>query len=1028
MPNHEGLPLKAQDNSREAYNSIHDEPEYQKELQRKRVNAIYSSVLTLISFQERKKPEFKEPLVTPYYEKALRDQKRAERIAKKEALEAGEPVRKIEKIPGENPKDRKNYAYLERLDLAIERGGNKLEKRIWQESIKNFAPIIEKENINNKSWLQLKKAFDDNRKGQGLPSVEYTESEMNKDYERLRQNQIDSINSWTEYLGNKETPFPTWFKIYAFNSVIKMGRYNQVDGKYENRDKSTIAPYPKVSPAALALTLDAVNDFFGQDKEKWFTEHTDDDQLNAIVKSGNFGKIYTHFFKETYKPIPTPERTEDIKGEWFDFYPGQETELAEAAQGTPWCIASEHQGAYYLKTNLNIANNKARFRLFKLENESSVDGMSKTACASIRFNTEGKVDEISGLKNGDRQTIEDSLIPIVEQEVLKYPLNPEKHFKEKFRDKKELIRLQDKAKKGEEITLDEYAFLYEKNREIFTLDTYKGPDLKIAELRNIYNLSRLLQGEDKDAIDQDLLIQKLECVLEKTSSNDIVANFDTLLEKGFDINTILNKMDSHGISCHIDTLLEKGIDINAIFNKLNSDDVSQSLDTLLEKGFDINTIFNKLDSHGISYNIDTFLEKGIDINTIFNKLNSHDVSQNLNTLLENGIDINTIFNKLDSYNISRTLDALLENGIGINTIFNKLDSYDITKNLTTLLENGIDVNVIFDKLDSYDITKNLDTFLEKGINFNTIFNKLGSYGISQSINTLLENGIDINVIFDKLDSYDITKSLNTLLENGIDANVIFDKLDSYGVSYHLDTLLENGIDINAAFNKLDSYGVSQNLNTLLENGVDVNRVFNRLNSDGISLNFELLANHDIPINLLISKMDLQGIESHLDAIQTDPADIKAAQSIIYRDVIIDGIEEFSLENINYDVIYDKILDNQLDLVIKGGNLELAMNKVIEETLSDSLKTFLEQHPTDFNNIKPELYSKLVSEFIESYIDSDEVARLNDDRVIRSLVGPDLIYNLNNLLQVMSIDRIVANMRPADIETYHDELVAHGATL
>ena len=799
---------------------------------------------------------------------------------------------------------------------------------------------------------------------------------MNKDYERLRQDQVDSINSWTEYLGNKEVSFPTWFKIYAFNSVIKMGRYNQLDGKYENRDKSTIAPYPKVSPAALALTLDAVNDFFGQDKEKWFTEHTDDDQLNAIVKSGNFGKIYTHFFKETYKPIPTPERTEDIKGEWFDFYPGQETELAEAAQGTPWCIASEHQGAYYLKTNLNIANNKARFRLFKLENESSVDGMSKTACASIRFNTEGKVDEISGLKNGDRQTVEDSLIPIVEQEVLKYPLNPEKHFKEKFRDKKELIRLQDKAKKGEEITLDEYAFLYEKNREIFTLDTYKGPDLRIAELRNIYNLSRLLQGEDKDAIDQDLLIQKLECVLEKTSSNDIVANFDTLLEKGFDINTILNKMDSHGISCHIDTLLEKGIDINAIFNKLNSDDVSQSLDTLLEKGFDINTIFNKLDSHGISYNIDTFLEKGININTIFNKLNSHGVSQNLNTLLENGIDI--------------------------NTIFNKLDNYDITKNLTILLENGIDVNVIFDKLDSYDITKNLDTFLEKGINFNTIFNKLGSYGISQSINALLENGIDINVIFDKL--------------------------DSYGVSYHLDTLLENGIDINAAFNKLDSYGVSQNLNTLLENGVDVNRVFNRLNSGGISLNFELLANHDIPINLLISKMNLQGIESHLDAIQTDPADIKAAQSIIYRDVIIDGIEEFSLENINYDVIYDKILDNQLDLVIKGGNLELAMNKVIEETLSDSLKTFLEQHPIDFNNIKPELYSKLVSELIESYIDSDEVARLNDDRVIRSLVGPDLIYNLNNLLQVMPIDRIVANMRPADIETYHDELVAHGATL
>ena len=951
MPNHEGLPLKAQDNSQESYNSIHDESEYQKELQRKRVNTIYSSVLTLISFQERRTPDAKEPLVTPYYEKALRTQKQDEQAARKEALATGEPMKKIEKIPGENPKDRKNYAYLERLDLAIERGGNRLEKRIWQESIKNFAPIIEKENINNKSWTQLKKAFDDDRNGQGLPSVEYTESEMNKDYERLRQNQIDSINSWTEYLSNKETPFPTWFKIYAFDSVIKMGTYNHKNGKYENRDKSTIAPYPKVNPAALALTLDAVNDFFGQDKEKWFADHTNDDQLNAIVKSGNFGKIYTHFFKEIYKPIPTPERTEDVKGKWFDFYPGQEDELAEASQGTPWCIASKQAGENYLKTNDHIIkDNKARFKLFKLKNENSIDGMSKTACASIRFDAQGRVAEVSGLANNSNQTVEDSLIPIVEQEVLKYPLNPKKDFKEKFRDKKELIRLQDKAKKGEELTLDEYAFLYEKNREIFTLDTYGGPDKKIKVLRDIYNLSRLFQNENVDTSDKDLLTQKLECIFKKTSSDDIVANFDTLLEKGFGINTILNTMNSHGISCHIDTLLEKGIDIN------------------------------------------------------------------------------TIFNKLDSYNISRTLDALLENGIDINTIFNKLDNYDITKNLAILLEKGIDINVIFDKLDSYDITKNLDTFLEKGINFNTIFNKLGSYGISQSLNTLLKNGIDVNVIFDKLDSYDIAKSFNALLENGIDANVIFDKLDSYGVFYHLDTLLENGVDINAAFNKLDSYGVSQNLNTLLENGVDVNMVLNRLNSDGVSLNFELLANHNIPVNLLISKMNLQGIESHLDTIQTDPSNIKAAQSVIYRDVIIDGIEEFFLENINYDVIYDKMLDNQLDLIIKGGNLELAMNKVIEKTLSDGLKTFLEQHPTDFNDIKPELYSKLVSEFIESYVDSDEVARLNDDRVIRSLVGPDLIYNLDKLLQVMSIDRIVANMRSSDIETYHDELIARGATL
>ena len=530
-------------------------------------------------------------------------------------------------------------------------------------------------------------------------------------------------------------------------------------------------------------------------------------------------------------------------------------------------------GEHYLKTNDHtIKDNKARFKLFKLKNENSIDGMSKTACASIRFDTQGRVAEVSGLANGSSQAIEDSLVPIVEQEAFKYPLDPDQYFKEKFRDKKELIRLQDKAKKGEELTLDEYAFLYEKDRKIFTLDTYGGQDPKIAELRNIYNLSRLLQGEDKDVIDQNLLIQKLECVLKNADSSDLAANLDIILEKGIGINDILDKLGSNGISRNLDTLLEKGIDIN--------------------------------------------------------------------------------------------------------TIFNKLDSYYISHNLDTLLEKGINVNSIFDKLDSYGISHNLDTLLEKGINVNVAFNKLNSYGISRN----------------------------------------------------LDTLLEKGINVNAAFNSLNSDGISQNLDTLLEKGVDVNRVFNRLNSNGISLNFELLANHDIPINLLVSKMNLRGIETHLDVIQSDPVNIKPAQSIIYRDILIDGIGNLILENISEDVIIDKVLDNQLDSVIKGGNLELAMKKEMEEELPDNLKTFLEQHPVDFNNIKPELYSKLVSEIIESYKDSDDFAKMNDDRVIRSLVGPDLIYHLNNLLQIMPIDRIVANMRPADIETYHDELVAHGASL
>ena len=62
--------------------------------------------------------------------------------------------------------------------------------------------------------------------------------------------------------------------------------------------KNAIAPYSDVNPAVLANTFNVVNVFYGQDRDKWFDEHIADDELNAVVKLGNFGKIYIYFFNE----------------------------------------------------------------------------------------------------------------------------------------------------------------------------------------------------------------------------------------------------------------------------------------------------------------------------------------------------------------------------------------------------------------------------------------------------------------------------------------------------------------------------------------------------------------------------------------------------------------------------------------------------------------------------------------------------------------------------------------------------------
>lgn len=498
--------------------------------------------------------------------------------------------------------------------------------------------------------------------------------------------------------------------------------------------------------------------------------------------------------------------------------------------------------------------------------------MSKTACASIRFDPQGRVAEVSGLADGSNQTIEDSLIPIVEQEVFKYPLDPDQHFKERFRDKKELIRLQDKAKKSEDLTLDEYAFLYEKNREIFTLDTYGGPDKKIKVLRDIYNLSRLFQNENVDTSDKDLLKQKIECIYRQTNITDILQN--------------------------IDNLLNYGISIDPIFNVMESRDVSNNLDTLLSHGISIDSIFNKINGHITSNNLDTLLNYNVSIDSIFNKMNSYSISNNLDVLLSHGISIDSIFGRMDSSGISGNLDTLLSHGISIDSIFNKMNHSDISQNLDALLSHGISIDAIFNKMDSYDVSYNLDFLRERGI----------------------------------------------------------------------------------------------------------------------------------PLSSIISKMNIFSLENHLNTFERNPDNIRSIQKAIYRNIPIESIEEYILENIDMDGFCSKLLDENLDSILGNGSLELTMKTIVKEDLPDTFNKFLDEHPIDYSSMEPEIYSHFTSEIIESFEDTDYSAKLNDDRIVKLLIGSDLIDNLDSLLQVMPIGRIVANMRPADIETYHDELVAHGATL
>ena len=657
MPNSSPNHLNSTPNTDNQQNEILSDKQHLTRLQ----NEIGSKVLTLVGFESRNKDT-----VNSSFEKA-RKQK--------------------EKLPGKN-NERRNFAYLSRLDNMIEKHGNALEQKLWAASAENL--IIKPENIEDSYWKQQEQILRDNGQGRELTSNE--KEYLTKD---IINKQRESINTWSNYLGDKDCPYPTWFKVYAFDGVSKMGLINKETKEFEKRDKSTVASFPTLNPEALAKVYRNINEFYAVDKKAWLAQHPDDAKLESLVKSGNFPKLYAKELFETKTIIKTPEKPEDIEGDWFTYQLGDEDELAKTAEGTGWCIVDPNVAHNYLtygkyghsrnKEADEESSSKAKFIIFKLKAPNSPDGYSTNGVASIRLDPDGKVAEVSGLDGG--QALEDSLVQTVKEKVLSLPGG--KEFLQKFEDKQTLINLDHKLQNGEDLTKEELSFLYELDRPIATLDTYNRKDPRITELKEKYDIEYALEK----GIDVNKLVSSL-------GPKDIAHNLDTLFKHGADINVneLVSNLEPKYIAYYLDTLLEHGadIDVNKLVSSLGPKDIIHNLDTLLEHGADIdaNKFISNLDPYNIADNLDFFLKHGVDINNIVNNIHSFYIADNLDTLLKRGadIDVNELVSSLDSFYIAHYLDTLLEHGADINLITKKLKESDIKDNIKLLRKYGANLD------------------------------------------------------------------------------------------------------------------------------------------------------------------------------------------------------------------------------------------------------------------------------------------------------------------------------------------------
>ena len=812
-------------------------------------NEIGSKVLSLVNFESKHKD-----IVESSFNKARN---------------------KKEKLPGKN-NERRNFAYLSRLDRIIEKHGDKVERKLWESSAENL--VMDYEDIPDAYWKQQEQILRDNGQGRELSR---SEKEILAD--DLIDKQRQSITSWTNYLGDKNCPYPLWFKVYAFDGISKMSNaLNLDDADYNRRDNTTALSFPKLNAEILAKVYRQINNFYGVDKEDWLKKNSDDEKLVSLVKSANFPKLYAKELLDTKVILKTPERAEDVHGDWFEYKLGDEEEIASLAEGTKWCVVDpnvahnylvygqysnpeedddydqdyededwedddyedddyddDDQAETYEHDDVEVENPEAKFIIFRLEDPNSPGVFASNGSASIRLDPDGTVAEVSGLNDG--QAVEDALVPIVKKKALSLP-GGEKYL-QKFDDKQTLIKLDNKMKEGEDLTKEELSFLYELDRPIATLDTYNREDPRIPELKEKYGIEYALEK----GVDVNKLVSSLE-------SQDIAKNLDSLLEHGADINVneLVSSLYPDDIVDNLGTLLRNGadIDVNELASSLDIDDILLNLGTFLKHGADINHIVNNMSSKNIADNLDTLLNRGadIDVNKLVLSLHPNTIIYRLGTLLRNGADINVILSNLKPNQIANDLDTLIKYGanIDINELVSSLDADMILENLDTLLKHGADVDNIVSNINSSDIAYDLDTLLKYGadIDINELVSELRAFDIAYNLDSLLQHGadIDINELVSSLNSDDIAYHLNTLLKHGADVAAILSNLKPNQIANDLDTLTKYGadIDINELASTLDADDLAYSLDTLLKHGADVNLITRNLKERDIKNNIDLL--------------------------------------------------------------------------------------------------------------------------------------------------------------------------------------------
>lgn len=370
-------------------------------------------------------------------------------VEKKERLEG-------EKVPN-NPTERIE-AYMDRLEnIFLNPDEDKRERNLEMFRDKIYDKlIIKKENFPD-SYFELQKRIARER-GQHIEEIPADVREQMMD--TAIEDQRHSLDAWIEYLTSPDAVYPTWFKYYAWNQIIKLSQFDKERGEFKKRTDSTVAPFPDIYREPLAQIADLY--------ERVKDDNKDSEARREFDKK--FPTLYAELISKSL--AASMENREEIQGQWVKYEQG-DSEAAEKlfesleGKGTGWCTAG--------KSTAETQIDSGDFYVYYTNDSSGEPTQPRLA---IRMEGKDRIGEVRGIL--PHQGVEPLMQEVLDEKLGEFGAEADA-YRKKSEDMRLLTVLESKHEKEEPFTKEDLTFLYEINSNIEGFGYEKDP--RIEELR-----------------------------------------------------------------------------------------------------------------------------------------------------------------------------------------------------------------------------------------------------------------------------------------------------------------------------------------------------------------------------------------------------------------------------------------------------------------------------------------------------------------------------------------------------------------